>query len=446
MSKNKLSHIPLLKHFGTSKDDIKLTFDTLVKFMNDIRHIKPKYTNYDNVDDDIDDDIADDNVDTDNKNTNSDKSISYIKKETQTLKFGDISELKNLKPNLTNIFKSHMSIMLHCGIIDRVQNLKKINNISLISSILTSLMGNFCNKSETEQAIYIKCQYEFIIKNIYGDTFEKFDYKKYKWNIKEVYDEITILAPSVRVLRIIADIMHINIFLLDNKEDKLKYIGTDYFVPFKKNIFLLMHENNIIEPIFFKESKYLQVNSPILQYLILNPHFVHTCNFNKLPDDVTIFKIQEEDLSKYLVVKPIKLNYKEKILYRQLGIKIQPDIVISTKADPKADLKVDPKPDLETDPKVDINASEINAFTECDNDDEGNVSDLESDPQTLKKTKTEQVSKHNKKDLSAKKILDIQTIAKSYNIPIISGTSKNGKDKMKAKSVLIDEIMKLQKN
>lgn len=430
---------PILRHIGFKNSQEPLSFNMLVKFIQDNSDLIINPKSFDN-------------------STHEDVITPNSKKLDSTLiplNINDISELIFLPPNLNNIFKKYLSSMLRLGVVDKydkIKDFKNVEHLSIISSVLACLIGDFQGKIVTEQAVYVKSIYDIMIKGVYGTMFESFGYKKYKWDKKEVFSNITNLTSNHILLRIISDILHINIFVLDSIEDVLLYIGNEIFVPHKKNIFVLLHPNNIFEPIYFKESKYLQSNSLIIQHLLANPDFVSVINFS--PKKTVIdFAVGEENIANYIPKVNVKLSYKDKILNNKLGILQNHD---------KKTVDTDDLDDAlllltKSSKKLDANTSEINAFTEGENgidnidNDIGELSDIEEAPSvTSDKIEVRVPSDSNKKssikytisELNAKKISEIQDIAKTMSIVITKGVTKNGKDKMLSKADLIILILK----
>ena len=442
---------PLLKHIGKHIDEfdktttIKVTFESLVKYIMDNKDlILDPYSKQAECQDKEVEPIVPDKI--------------------EPLAFQDTSELNNLPKKLMELFSSYSNSLIRIGVLSQYSRSKKILNLSPISSILSCLIGNFINKHEDDQNSYIKIIHDYLVKNIFNKSFEQFGYKKFKWDQNKFYQDIVSLNFSYKLVRFIADIFHINIFILNIQNDNLEYCGSMPFVPYKKNIFLLLHSNDILEPVFFKESKYLSHNSPLITHLIANPTKVKCVNFNDAkPELQTPFAVDDESLNKYIPKTNTKLSYKEKMLGLKMGI-----------------FNIEQKKK-----EIDHNASEINGFTEADveqNNDQ--ISDLEEDdepthsnknePSSSKNTKiilsgtsdknkiqdniksdiktnksdsdkeSQKNTKYNSKELGSKKIAEIQEIAKKLDIPLNHGVTKTGKPKSRTKIELIAAI--LQKN
>ena len=87
------------------------------------------------------------------------------------------------------------------------------------------------------------------------DCFRQHGYSSLKWTKKSLLELIKNNIFNDKLIRIICDILHINMFYIDNDdENKIKYVGGDFIV-FKK-IILMLKMNNIFYIIYDKNSSY----------------------------------------------------------------------------------------------------------------------------------------------------------------------------------------------
>ena len=111
-----------------------------------------------------------------------------------------------------------------------------------------SVLYNLIKKlTITEMETFVKT----LIKHISYGGITEFNYTKLKWNKKTLKDNINDNIINEMTIRVVCDYLHINIFIFNEDSKKIEYGGGE-FVPFKKNIFLYIFENNFY-PIYTKE-------------------------------------------------------------------------------------------------------------------------------------------------------------------------------------------------
>lgn len=232
-----------------------------------------------------------------------------------------------------------------------------------------------------------------LVKHVsYGGVTE-FNYTKLKWNKKTLKDNINKNIIDESTIRVVADYLHVNIFIFNEETESIEYGGGDY-IPFKKNLFFYKYQKNYY-PVFNKILKYFSYDTPLVKYLLTN-----TDKISLLSHDQLTFK--EEDLTKYI------------------NINILPNIQVN-----------DTKDDL---------LSTINKFDEdfSDNDDNDDNDDNNAEDDTEDDTKDD-INLELFEKLMKLSLSDIHKEAKKYNIQIKDGT------KLKTKKDLCSEISKLKK-
>lgn len=262
---------------------------------------------------------------------------------------------------LNNIFKD-CKVTMHCAF----EYEKASEKESFIASVLSCLINDFIIKQFDEQRRYIKTVSDYFPKTI---------------NLEDLKKNI-------------ADVFHVNIFVLDVKNDILTNFP-DKIVLYRKNIILNTNANNLFESVFMyvPNSKHILHTDKIIQNII--------SSFN--------IKIEQECLQKYKV-KAISNTLADKQVLNR-GIKYGK----------KEDLKEnkDMIKDIKKEEKKEIELHAVNAFTEG------------SDCEELPDLETE-ILKHTLCSLTKLKMQDLRKIAKPLNI-----TASTKKE-------LIDKILDLE--
>lgn len=404
-------------------DNNKLTFDKLLKFIEiNKKEILNPSLNY-----------KDEILLTKEMPLENDENLLHVTKHNDIMKpldFNDAININNMPENLSNIFKNYSGIMLRFGI--KYDN----NNFFICQSIIVSIL--VCLKNVPillldEINAYISIIVNLIINQIkinnkidkhHKNQLEKEkDNKLFEFlhNMKELTD-MTLLPKLVKY---IAELLHINIFILDCSTDKLCFVNTS-FNPYRINIFLLQINEQYYEPIFFNEKKFLHYNCELFKQLINNPEMVYMmnstspfeiCNFESVYDS----KIIDQILKRHNIVK----TYQDNILERKFGI----NKVIKVKEIKEVKEVKEIKEERE-EIKNNETISEIeNNFMSEDikHDTEQNKVLINTDNKPIK---------YDKKILNKKTAKEIRDIAQQMNISI-----KNINNKNKTKLELINEII-----
>ncbi len=318
------------------------------------------------------------------------------------------SLLKDLPTNLKSIFNT--IAFFREGPVPYV-NVPSDVNISFVSSIISLLFSSYGEMKDPNKIMFV----EAFIKKIYKECKEFFnlmDYKKLGWLSSELFKDIKIFKLTRSTLRFIADILHINVFILDVEEDTLYYVGEEKFVRYKKNIFLLKLSEDNYEPLFTQEYNYIPHDSPIIKKLINSKFLVEYMNPSLIEgNDNTDFVVGDDDLTPYMEGE-------------EIGV------------------------DLNLDEKVNIDSASI--LSDDDESDRIDESESEDEPSSDKIDKSNKSNKSNKVDKvkikikvdESLKVDELKRIAKENNIDLTYKDVK-GKKINKTKAMLIKHINEL---
>lgn len=337
---------------------------------------------------------------------NTNKNTQDVQKTISPLKFQDIQKITFLPKNLSKIFDIDNKY-LHIGVLRQFSE-HDHRNISIFSAILSCLKQSYTKQQMTYQSNLILNLIDRLKKESQGKNFNKFGYNKYKWDKQNLLDTINKCSINKYLLKYLSDYFHVNIFILNLNNDYIEF-GSDVFIPYKKNIFLLCHQNNNFEPLITENNRIFNNDDTMIKYFIKNPNSVRCYSMKQNDDDLINFTIHTEDLSSYLIkittnLKEKKLTYKEKIENEQKEIsKIQKELDNDKKAKKK--------------------------LTKESSDD-SNFSDNSKSNKKSKKNKTPSYDNM--------KLSELKDLAKEKNITLTEKV--DGKTKQKSKQQLIDEI------
>jgi hypothetical protein len=199
-----------------------------------------------------------------------------------------------LPEKLNKIFNVENNKYLHAGVLENVPAFADAD-ISLYSSVLVCLKPNFFSQNTPHQqkflATFIEC--------LKLDS-KKNSYRKYSWERDDLYKSISKGFVGTNVLKYLCDYLVINIFVLDIKNDSLMFAGGEFYIPHKKNIFLIHHENNSFEPMYCENIRFFsQVDNIIQKIRKEKSALVYKLSKNMIFD----FVEKEECLEPYLNMK-----------------------------------------------------------------------------------------------------------------------------------------------
>ncbi len=412
--KNSRIKNPLLKQIGNGVkkekqqelmiNDKKLNLELLIEFVNNLDK-KEILNDKNNLIDSI-------------------KMSENVESETIELvepNIGEFISLNNLSRGLNDIIDG-INIK-RFGVIKSIPGkLKFYNNLSFISSLATILNSKFILLDENSQINFIKSLKTYIYTTFTKSFYDKNNYKELSKQFN--FDRIDISRNfynyeiSRNELMVISDIFHVNLFIFDISRDKLFFTGR-YFIPYKKNVFMLKKEDGFYEPLQVDDKFFVEHDNDMIQYLLENNHKVEL--YFKLEDND--FNIHSENLDKYTkdINKEVKLDIKNKILERRLfNLNRTDKSNIGEGLNDYTENKNIPDYTL---------ATEIKSLSESD--DEESLDSSDDSEEEKKVTK----KKYKMDDLKNLKLAELSSIAESMGICLTDGKKK------KTKNLLIEEIL-----
>jgi hypothetical protein len=215
-------------------------------------------------------------------------------KEIKKLRYQEVKQVLFLPENLSTIFNVQKFKYLHAGVLENIP-LFGDSDISLYSSVLICLKPNFFSQNTPYQQKFLTT----FVECLKLDS-KKNSYRKYNWERDDLYKSISKGFVGINILKYLCDYFVINIFVLDIKCDKLMFAGGEYYIPHRKNIFLIHHENNSFEPLYCENARFFSVSDEIIQ----NLRKEKKVSVYKLSNNMHFnFVEKEEDLEYYLNIK-----------------------------------------------------------------------------------------------------------------------------------------------
>ena len=306
-----------------------------------------------------------------------------------SLAFGESKNINDFPTKLKSILDPFIKDLMRHGSRTTFDN---DINLSLYYSVLSLLIKNYNNLPNTDQLNYITTLRDKLVMIITNNDLK---YKSLGWTKKEILNSLVQYKTNKIILKLLADYLCINIFMLNIIEDRIYVISeNDYYDIFRPNIFLVYNMEEIFEPLIYS-------NNPILNY--------NTSIIKKL---VTVDK-------NFLVL--LNMNLTEN----------NPGANFVTKL---TDLTDDKQPPNKDDMPHDVD-NEYNEVAAEDSDANAYVKSFEdSDKDKNKAQLVFNISNRMKLD-------ELQTIAKKLNIKLERSTmTKTGKTQPKTKQELIDDI------
>lgn len=217
----------------------------------------------------------------------SDDSHIKVSKNTSLTQNKNPSPTQSKKTGL--IFGKNLSLIFGTQSINTKNVLKNVEcpantNISFASSVLYSLTGN--DKQEIIEAF---------IKKLNRDSktnYEKYEYEKYGWKHKTLNTNVKSFIMGKDIMRYVADVLYINIFILDIESDSITYVGSDVYCKYKKNIFLNKNKESF-EPVKFDDLSFLDYKHPIIQKILNSSYLIEKldCDFTHDKEDLTFITV-----------------------------------------------------------------------------------------------------------------------------------------------------------
>lgn len=222
------------------------------------------------------------------------------------LKYGESKNINDFPEKLKNIFDPYIKDFIRYG--SRI-TFGDDHNLSLYYSIFACSIKNFRTLSSTEQSTFInKLREKIIIFLTNDDVFKSLEYDKMGWIKKDIINSFVQYKTNKLVLKVIADYLNINIFVLNITEDRIYIVSenTSYDM-FRPNIFLSFN-NDTFEQLSYLDNMVLDYLSPPIKKLVtVDKNFLLIMNTN-ITNDVQInFNLKLSTLDKY-IKKEIKSN------------------------------------------------------------------------------------------------------------------------------------------
>lgn len=310
----------------------------------------------------------------------------------ESLTLGESRNINDFPIKLKSIFDPFIKDLMRHGSRTVFEN---DVNMSLYFSVLSLLIKNYTTLPTTDQLNYITKLRDKLVMII---TNNETTYKSLGWTKKEILNSLVQYKTNKIILKLLADYLCINIFMLNITEDRVYVISeNDSYDMFRPNIFLVYNMEENFEPLIYSNTPVLNYNTSIIKKLItVDKNFLVLLNMNLNENNSGInFTLKLTDLTD------------DKILIKKEDI---------------------------------TNDNEYGEVIAEDSDANAYVKSIENSD----KDKSTQLVFN----ISTKMKLDeLQTIAKKLNVDLErSTTTKSGKKQSKTKQELIDEINILLKN
>lgn len=219
------------------------------------------------------------------------------KEELTRLHFQDIRKIQTL-PNFISEFlqvsDTTVQKYLHAGTFTHT---KGSINLSLFSSIVSCLKRSFLSLTMISQEKFL-LQFIDRFKNDLNSIFILHKYDKiYNWSRAELADDICYGIFSGKLLHVLCDYFCLNIFVLDVVDDIVYFGGGIHYVPYRRNIFLLKHANDVFEPVFTEQTRLFTLSDDVMK--VIRKSIRKTTLYGVYGNGVTRPEEFEEDLTKY---------------------------------------------------------------------------------------------------------------------------------------------------
>ena len=207
--------------------------------------------------------------------------------------------LTSLPKNLNQIFSTYK--FTRKGVMHEVRT-PADTDVSFVSCLLSGCVDKYDKLSDktkvdlTEKLIR-KCHKE------YQKAFENLKYKELGWKLAELRKIVSNLQINRSLLRYYVDTLYVNLFILDIDNDRLAYVGSETYVKFKRNIFILKYEGDRFELVFDKSTKrhFFHHSDGIIKKLVNSSFCVEKldCNYANDDDDVEFVIGDGMDISSF---------------------------------------------------------------------------------------------------------------------------------------------------
>lgn len=334
------------------------------------------------------------------------------------LKYGDCKNINDFPLKLKKIFDPFIKDLKRHGVKKTIDN---DMNISLYFSILWQIIPDYNKFDSKEQLSYVTKMRDKLVINISNDDiFKSAGYDTLNWNKKDIINSLVQFKNNKLIIKLIADYLNTNIFILNISEDRIYTIsGNGFFDLFRTNLFLI-YNDEVFEPLNYNNCYTIKYNTELMKKLInVDSNLITLIDANLNKNENIGFKIKFIDLQPYLRMIPKTI--------KEDTCKEKNESDGKDKSDDKEKIDIENEYD-----EVYPNESDANVFVK--DVEKHNNEDEEED--TLNKVKIDL----NIKISNKMKVEEIKQIAEKLNIKL---NKKIGtKEKNKTKSELIEEIQK----
>lgn len=215
------------------------------------------------------------------------------------LKFGESKNINDFPIKLKTVFDPFIKDFIRHGSKTKFDN---DDNLSLYYSVLACIIKDFKTLSSTDQLISInKLRDKIIVFLTVDETFKNYDYEKLGWIKKDIINSFVQYKTNKLVLKVIADYLNINIFILNIIEDKIYVVSeNDSCDMFRQSIFLVFN-NDIFEPLLYLDNTVLEYSTPPVKKLVtVDKNLLLILNTNMASDAQVNFNLTLSNLDKHI--------------------------------------------------------------------------------------------------------------------------------------------------
>lgn len=219
------------------------------------------------------------------------------------LKVGESKNINDFPDKLKTIFDPFIKEFIRHGSRTTFDN---DANLSLYYSILVCIIKDFRTVSVADQLILInKLREKIILFLTNEDTFKNYDYEKLGWIKKDIINSFVQYKTNKLVLKVIADYLNINMFILNIIEDKIYVISeNDSYDMFRRSIFLVFNEDNF-EPLLYLDNAILDYfSAPIKKLVTVDKNLLLIMNTSMANEQQINFNIKLSNLDQYIKKVP----------------------------------------------------------------------------------------------------------------------------------------------
>lgn len=189
-------------------------------------------------------------------------------------------------------------------------------NLSLFYSVLSCVVSDFRTFSTSDQLNFInKLREKIIIFLTNEETFKNYDYEKQGWVKKDIINSFVLFKTNKLVLKVLADYLNINIFVLNILEDKIYVVSeNDSYDMFRSSIFLAFNTDTF-EPLIYLNNTTLDYTSaPVKKLINVDKNLLILMNTNMTNDAHINFNLKVSNLERYIT----KASDKKEIVNKEI--------------------------------------------------------------------------------------------------------------------------------